>query len=350
MSADNSPQSASNPAPSTAENSRYRRAADAAMERTPADLSKQQARDQQRLRQVRAELAHQDRETRGRSRILNDVAQILGGDQPSPPSAPSGAGDGRSLEADRRQPSNDAASPGVDPSAPGLQLDDGERAAAKAKAKTLKAYAAEKELSEKELLGLALDDLGDEPVTIADLKTRWKESADLDNRKDGFEDWRVEQQNEILQARTELELTVQELAANLPPAAIAQATERAKLALQAQVTKARGQLAEWFPEWNDAQVKAADRDAFSRLMATYGFSKAEVEGVLDARLIKFGIDAMRLMDRYKRLREGERERQPSTQAPAKAKPKSAVNNVNERSQQLVRSGDKMGAVAALLGG
>lgn len=323
------------------------------MERTPADLAKQQARDDARVRQVRAELANQERRGRGRSQILNDVSALLSGDEPPASSVPQADADGRNPGSDRRQAQDDAARPGANGSdpgtnAPGLQIEDGDGGEQKPKPKTLKEWAAEKQLDAKELEALALDDLGDgEPVTFADLKKSYKDNADLQARRDQFEDWHVEQQNEVLQARTELEFTVQELAREVPPAAMARATERAKEALQAQVTKARGQLAEWFPEWSDAQKKAADRDAFAKLMATYGFSKPEVEGVLDARLIKFGMDAMRLMDRYKRLREGERDRMPTTAAPARQKPRDASKNATERAFEIAKK-DKIGGIAALL--
>lgn len=320
----------------------------------PQELERQRRDSNDRRRQATESQARQDRGERGRSKIMNDVAALLGGDDDPAGSRPSPSGRERNGSG---AAAPDSAQPGrsADPGdRPGLELAEPDEDQAKPKpkkgGKTLTDFAAEHEFDAKELFGLMVgfEEGGPEPVTIGELKDHFKAGRDLDAERDEFEDWRVGSQNEILQARSELEFTVQELAREVPPEAMARATVRARDALAAQVERSKAQLTEWFPEWRDAQVKIRDREAFTKLMATYGFTASEVGGVLDARLIKFGMDAMRLMDRYKRLREGERERKPSVAPPARQKPKAA--NATDRSKAAAERGDKIGAVAALLGG
>lgn len=358
MSADSSRESGSSRPQSGTDNrsSRYQRAAERVETTAPRELERQRQADDDRRRQAATERqARQDRGERGRSKIMNDVAALLDGDD-SAGGRPSPNGREREQAPPRPDPQKPGRSDG-DPATdrPGLELDDepGEDQAKpkpRKGGKTLADFAAEHELEAKELFGLVVsfEEGGPEPVTIGELKDAFKAGRDLDSERDQFEDWRVGSQNEILQARSEIEATVQELAREVPPEAMARATARARDALAAQVERSKAQLTEWFPEWRDAQVKIRDRESFTKLMATYGFSSAEVGGVLDARLIKFGMDAMRLMDRYKRLREGERERKPSTQPPAKHKPKAV--NATDRVKDQVAKGDKVGAVATLLGG
>ena len=359
MSADSSPKSES------VQNSRYQRAREQVQTDPQLDRERDRQRQEHRRREATERQARQDRGARGHEKILNDVAALLGGDDSG-----TGKGDGNPSHASRPGAGGNGAAATVadgpgrgggqnppDEPRPGLEFDadedsQDEQPKRRRKARAAAEWAAEHEVELKELYGLevSFEEGGPEPVTIGALKDAWKDRHDLQGERDRFDDWRTDQQNEVLQARTELELTVQELAAHIEPEAIARATKRAQQQLRAQVEKSRGQLLEWFPEWSDAQRKIADRDAFAKLMATYGFSAAEVGGVIDARLIKFGMDAMRLMAKYKRMREGERERKPSTQAPAKGKPKVATKDPLDRAREQKSRGDEIGAVATLLGG
>ena len=362
MSASNSPESEL-PKTRARDSSRYDRAAQTAAV-TPLDKQRKETKDATRT-QAQQDRSNRDAERakqRGKAAEIDDVAALFGAPKANGGADPSATvGDRKSARSAERD-DQDADKAGRGPQGPtetprpALEFDDDEDAGEdqpskrRKKANLLEAYAEAHEIQPKELYDLEIGlEEGDEPISIGALKDHYKETRDLERRRDEFEEWHAESQNEIIQSRAQIEGVLQRLTQVVPPEAMARAFADMQGDFQARTEKARGQLREWFPEWSDVQVKARDREKLETALATYGFSKFEVGAVSDARLVKFAMDAIRLMERHKRLREGyEREKKPSTEPTSKRTARRPTST--DRANELAAKGDKIGAVTTLLGG
>lgn len=293
------------------------------------------------------------REVRG-SIDMDAIKGLLGGETPN-----DNSGDG---ERPSRRP-NDSAARGSehsdnpdrtgedqDQDRAALELDEDDEDAPKRKTrpKTLADFAKENELDAAKLydLHVAYDD--GESVSLKDLKDHYRESGDLQRSRDDFEDYRTEAQNEVLLARQQIDGVLRRLTEVVPAEHLARAFTdyQADAAERARADKQR--LREWFPEWDDAQTKAADKAKLTETLKSYGFSSFEVDTIQDARIIRFGIHAMRLMDRYKRLKANfEREKVPS-KAPPSRQPARRPDR-SETAKRQAEGGDVVGAVATLIG-
>jgi hypothetical protein len=242
------------------------------------------------------------------------------------------------------------------PTRPALELDEDERDAdedqpkRKPKSTSLSEFAEAHQLKEKDIFDVTVPlEAGQEPVTIGALKDHFKETRDFEEKRDRFEDWHDTVQNEILTYRQQIEDVLQRVTSVVPPETLARAFADMQHDGEAQLEKARGQLREWFPEWADVQVKVKDRERLEQVLSTYGFTKFEVGAVRDARLIKFAMDAIRKNDRYDRLKEqGKRDKQPTKEPASQRKPRQP--NATDQARSIAEKGDKIGAVAKLLGG
>jgi len=234
---------------------------------------------------------------------------------------------------------------------PALELaddDDKEISAAKRqRGKTIADYAAEQEVDPQEIykLNVPIGDNG-ETMSIGELKDRVKESHDFERRRDDFEDWRDQALNEVAHGRMQVEGVLQRLTSVIPPEQLASVFADYEHSHTRQVSTARLQLREWFPEWDDAAVKARDREKLDEHLGSYGFSRFEIENLTDARLVRYAMHAMRLMERYRRLKDaGKREKIPTTEPPSSRKHK---RDVKTEAANLAKSGDVVGAVRQLL--
>lgn len=242
--------------------------------------------------------------------------------------------------------------PGDDENRPFLELDedeDGKPRQKKERKKGLQDLADEFGLNVKELYDLAVPlDEGEEPMTVGQLKDRVREVRDFERTRDDFEDYHETAMNEVVEARTQIDGVLSILAQTVPKETLARAFSEQVTRYNDNVARAQQQIREYFPEWEDPAKKAADKKAFTEMLGSYGFNKHEVENVMDARLIRFGIHAMRLMARYKRLKEDfTREKTPSS-TPASGRRAPAPNR-QQAAQRQAQAGDKLGAVATLLG-
>lgn len=345
MSADNSDNSGSN------RNLRYQRAADKALPQ-PATASQPGRNEQQRQREATLRQAREDRRERsGEAKKIDDISALFGSTTKQQPEEPGGAanaptpGDGAGR--------GNAPSSHDDPPRPALELTDDEReedgvSRPKRKATvSVNDFAVEHEIEPKAIYDLAMPVVtGEEPVTIQQLKDHYLQNRDFEQKRDDFEDWQTHVQGEVIQARQQIDDVLQRVTSVVPPEVLARAFADMQHDSEARLVKARSQLREWFPEWDDAQVKARDRQRLEEVLKTYGFSRIEVGNVNDARLIKFAMDAIRKNDRYERLKAGTREKVPSKEPTSQRKAR--VPNATEQALDLAKT-DKVGAVAMLIG-
>lgn len=340
MSADSSDHSESN------QSLRYQKAADRAL-----PTASQPGPSEQRLREATRRQAEDDRRKRGEARKIDQVSALFGDSAPKKPGA-------RFAANEQQAPDDDAGRDHAPPSSarPALELTDEERAEdgedqpKRKKAKSIVDFAAEHEIEPKQLYDLAIPlEAGQEPVTISQLKDHFKETRDFEQKRDDFADWSEHVQGEIVQYRQQIQSVVNRLTEVVPPELLARAYADTQMDLAANYERNVSQLREWFPEWDDVQVKTRDRQRLETVLGTYGFTKFEVGNVNDARLIKFAMDAVRKAERYERLKNGgTREKVPTKEPASSRKPRQP--NATDQAQQLAKAGDKVGAVAKLLGG
>lgn len=284
-----------------------------------------------------SESAHSDRD--GRLREARDGKS---------PGLPPGSSNDRSADdqATRQEPDS---SGGDD--RPFLELDedaDGRPIKRQPKAKTILDLADEHQISHKSIYELVVPmDEGETPLSIGQMKDRIREVRNFETDRDDFADYRESAMNEIVESRTQIDGVLQALKQVVPTEELARAFADQIQRYNGQVARAREQIREYFPEWDDKATKAADRAKLTKALASYGFSAPEVDNVVDARLIRFAMHAIRLMERYQRAKESMRERVPSREAPSRNK--SPVPNRQQQAKQLADGGDKLGAVAKLLG-
>jgi hypothetical protein len=280
----------------------------------------------------------------------------LGGDANRREEVPRPAGDegegpesrdrGRSQAPEGRPDANDARQnrPALD-----FDDDDDQQPKRRKRSKSIADYAAELEVDPKELYNLAVpigDDPEEEPLTIGQMKDRIKEVRDFDRRRDEFEDYRDQSLNEVANMRMQFEGVLSKLQSVVSPQQLASAFTEYEFAHQQQVRTSRLQLREWFPEWDDVQVKQRDRDKLDEFLGSYGISKYEIDNLTDARLVRFAVQAMRLADRYRRLKEGGvREKTPTTEPTSSRKQK---RDAKSEAQSLAQSGDILAGVKLLL--
>lgn len=254
---------------------------------------------------------------------------------------------------------NKAPKPGADdvtpqsPPRPALELDDddddGEQPSkSKKRASSLEDFAAAHELKAKDIYDVEVQ-LGEgfPSMTIGAMKDRVREYTAFETERDDFDDWRVTSQNEVMSARAQVEGVLQRLTRFIAPEQLAEAFADMRQDMQAAQQREQRRLAEFFPQWSDPDVQAADRQRLINHLGTYGFSELEVRNVPDARILKYAFDAMRLMERYQRLKQGTREKLPTTTPPSR---KSYRPDSKQQARDMAAKGDVYGAVNKLLGG
>jgi hypothetical protein len=261
----------------------------------------------------------------------------------------------RGNEATRAAPDASADDARANANRPALELDDddldpAERKAKKSKSRTVSDFAEEMGVDAKALYELAVPfDDDDEPMTVGAMKDRIKEVRDFERRRDEHEDWRTESMNEVLSARQQIDGVMQRVMQTIPRETLENAFGDYIQQHQGRVAEARKQLREYFPEWNDASVAAKDREDLDTHLETYGFSKFEIDNLQDARLIRFAVHAMRLMGRYKRMKEEVTKYRDKIPTTAPTSRRAVRQDPSARADTLAKSGDKLGAIASLIG-
>ena len=280
-----------------------------------------------------------DPDPSGKSLPLNEAAKLMGFETDP---------DKKSSRRDRSRATGDEGR-GVEGrrAASGAPGDDARQKSKKSK--TISDLAEEMGVDPKELyeVSVAFDD-DDEPMSIGAMKDRIKEVRDFERSRDDFEDYRTDSMNEVLSARQQIDGVMQRIMQFIPQEQLQHAFGDYMQQHQQRVGEARKQLREFFPEWSDASRMQADREALDEHLTTYGFTKFEVDNLQDARLIRFAVHAMRLKQRYDRMKEDLAKYRDKIPTKAPTSRRAARNDPSANAQKQAAAGDKIGAVASLI--
>ena len=212
------------------------------------------------------------------------------------------------------------------------------------------------DLAEK--AGLTLEELFDIEVplggelgatTLGKLKDDFQDYSQLQNTKTAFEDQRTEFENDMIRSRAELQEIITILTAQdaVPQELIVLAQNK----LQDTKDKERAALLTIKPEWKDPAVFAVAQDAIMETVAEYGFTRADLDSVLDHRLTKLLHDFHIMRGRFKdanaqRKRVVKQSRQKRARS-AKEAPKAALQSQIDQAKTGTTA-DKVAAVSALI--
>lgn len=127
-----------------------------------------------------------------------------------------------------------------------------------------------------------------ETVTLGALKDAYKPAAALAKEREAFLEERGRHDAERRQTQTELDALLRAL----PPEALnPDVIRQAQAALAENVERERAELLKAIPDWKDPVKLQADRVAIEDYVARFGFSKADLAGVQDHRLLRLVRDA-----------------------------------------------------------
>ena len=159
---------------------------------------------------------------------------------------------------------------------PGLELDDDDEGEKRRKprAKSLDEFAEEHGVKAKDLYSVLIETgiEGDDPKSLGELKDHYRESRDLEDRRDDFEEHHSRAMNEIHTARQQINGVMFKLAQHIAPEQLAEIFAEEQASAVNRLKEARAQVLEFFPEWRDGDKLRADREALTELLGTYGFS------------------------------------------------------------------------------
>ena len=188
---------------------------------------------------------------------------------------------------------------------------------------------------------------GADPVTLGAMKDRVQESEDLVGLRSELDDRRSTFENEMMRARQELERVVQ-LLPTVPPALI----EQAQLAHLAHTERERVSLLAIKPEWRDDSVFASAKDDMLEAVGPYGFSRSDLDLVIDHRLTKLLHDFSQLTKRVARANANfkavQTQQSRGGQKQSASQKRAATNASAKAAAQDGTSRDKTAAVDAIL--
>ena len=161
-------------------------------------------------------------------------------------------------------------------------------------------------------------------MTLGQVKDRFNDVLNVEQARASLADERTESQNEVLVARQELQNVIAMLGDSLSPELL----QHARQANSTMIAQEAAEIVEILPQWKDNAVFQADRTNINELLASYGFSTAELSNLYDHRLIKLSYDAMQWKTRITRAHENV---QPKRNAPGK--PGKAINQNRSKAQK-----------------
>ncbi len=211
---------------------------------------------------------------------------------------------------------------------------------------TLKDLAATLEIKASELYDVQVPLGKGESASLGQLKDDHTKYLKLKAGQDEYEHNKTRADNEMMVARRQLEQLINIGNANgqLTPELLAYVDD-----MQSEtITRERAALRQAIPEWTDNQVRSTDYGSIIDLMGQYGFSKAEVENVMDHRLIKFVHD---MTKRNNVINNARRKKAPANTGSHKAPVKQSKQRTLKDKIQRARSGstqDKVDAVRTLI--
>lgn len=208
-------------------------------------------------------------------------------------------------------------------------------------------------LTLEELFNVELP-LGDErePVTLGALKDKFTEMARVDDSRTLLDEQRTDFENQMIRSRQELRSIVQMLGPNVPP----QLMQAAEASFRQNLDSERDALRAAKPEWKDPETFRAAQDEMLETITPYGYSRQDLDFVMDHRLVKLVYDYGQLQKRFKAAQATAKEITGGKTFPG-AKRGDAKRTTRKRQKQEIlqraRTGntqDKVQGVAALLRG
>lgn len=189
---------------------------------------------------------------------------------------------------------------------------------------------------------------GAEPLTIGQLKDRVGEVVKLEQEQLRFDNRRIKQEGELLQAQAE----IRDLLSLLPKEAVKPALiEKVRAQRSEMITRERQATLDAIPAWEDEQTRLSDIKGMVDLLKVYGLPEAFLGTIHDHRALKFIRDMWQMKSRIDKAlaavkpdsKPGKRpsSKVPSTRAPNVTTPtnrRSGVRPTQDQAiQQLFRS-------------
>jgi hypothetical protein len=189
---------------------------------------------------------------------------------------------------------------------------------------------------------------GAEPLTIGQLKDRVGEVVKLEQETLRFDQRRIKQEGELLQAQAE----IRDLISLLPKDAVKPALiEKVRTQHAQMITRERQATLEAIPAWEHEQTRLADIKGMVDLLKVYGLPESFLGTVHDHRALKFIRDMYQMKTRIDKALanvkpDSKPGKRPSSRVPSTGKPNSsapstrrsgAVPTQNQRIEQLFRS-------------
>jgi hypothetical protein len=195
-------------------------------------------------------------------------------------------------------------------------------------------------------LEIAMPD-GRPTVTLGELKDSHLDAQALDDQRASFDEHRTSFENEMIRARGEL-TEVLSLLGELPDELL----QRGRQQYAKTVDEERSALLGIKPEWADIDAYRAAKGQMAQAVSEYGFRPAELEAIVDHRLVKLVWDFSELKRRVDAAKAG-RKRQVRDHKTSRPANRAASGNATRTEQQQraaasSRSEDKAAAIAGIL--
>ena len=215
---------------------------------------------------------------------------------------------------------------------------------------TLKDVAESMELDAKDLYEMEIAVGKDETITLGALKDLYKESKGIKAGQAAFEEKKLVQDNEVMVARRQIEQLVE---VGVKTESLHPEVLKVLENIHADnISRERKALLRVMPEWSDQAEREGAYDDIADLLGGYGFSRAEVEGVLDHRLLKFARDMARRENQIRKATPKGDGKVPKQTG--KGRTKKAVSPLKQRikaaSQKRARPEQKASVISELIRG
>lgn len=212
---------------------------------------------------------------------------------------------------------------------------------------TLKELAEAMELETKDLYDVEISIGKDLTVTLGELKDGHHELEKLRGEHAEFETRKTTQENETMVAKRQIEQLV-ELGVrtnSLHPEVI----QRLETMHEETVTRERRAVFSVLPEWKDDVKRSADFEVIHEYANKYGFSRVEVEAVLDHRHLKMLRDASQRENQIKNAIPPKEHKLPAdTGKGVRRKTKSSKLQDRIRSAKTGTRSEKLSVISDLL--
>jgi hypothetical protein len=205
------------------------------------------------------------------------------------------------------------------------------------------------EVNTKEIYGVQIPIGGGNFATLGQMKDSFKRIQKFDDERTEFEDYKRDQENQILTGRRQTETMVDMLvrSGQITPETLQQC-ERMH---SARVTKENARVLQVIPSWKDPQQRQRDFEAMVEVGAEYGYSEQEIRNIPDHRDLKVLYDVATARRLKADLKNGKKP--PSTiGGRGRTPPKSASRTLAERKREAKRlvGSAKRGLIVDMIAG